>query len=476
VGFDIAFAVCVIGTAGLFYLDRDKSVRASKALWLPVMWLWLVGSRPVSEWLAIWFGWGGLGAGSGLDAQVDGSPLDAIVFMALTAAAIAVLLQRSRATVNLLRSSLPVLIYFLYCAASCLWSPIPDVAFKRWIKDVGDLAMVLVIVTDPEPINALRRVFSRVGFVLLPSSILLIRYSALGRAYDPSGGQVFTGVTDNKNTLGLITFIISLGAMWSFFNLLRAKRRHARVRTRQLVARGVLVAFGLGVLYEARSDTSTSSFMLGALLILATSLSFFRRRPKRVHMLVLSILLLGGIGFLLGGTATVAGAYGKNSNLSDRTTIWAAAIPVCPNPIVGAGFESFWNGYGKYVTGGLSKYERGLNSAHNGYIEIYLNLGWVGVSLIAMLLFVGYRRAWTAFRINPEVGGLMLAYVAAVAIYNITEAGFRILTPTWIFFLLVLVGSRSSAVSVSGSTAKPIAAPVRAGLRRKSVHEVPAVS
>jgi O-antigen ligase len=453
-GFPLAFFIFAAGTVGLFYLDRDNRSKSSRALWLPVIWLWIIGSRPVSAWLGIWLGVGQSGAaGQGLDAQLDGSPTDALVFMVLLAAGIAVLLRRKRDTVSALSSSAPVLIYLLYCLLSCLWSPFPDVAFKRWTKNVGDLAMVLVIVTDPEPIAALRRVFSRVGFILLPASILLIRYSTLGQTYDPSGNQSYTGVTTNKNSLGLITFVISLGAVWNCLNVLRADRNSQR--SRQLLARVTLVAFGVAVLQQARSATSNACFMFGSALILATSLSFFRQRPQRVHALVLTIILTAGVAMLSGGEATVAGAFGKDPNLSDRTTIWAAVIPVCPNPVFGAGFESFWNGYGKYVTGGLSKYERGLNSAHNGYIEVWLNLGWVGIGLIAMLLISAYRQASTAFRINPEVGSVMLAYVATTSIYSITEAGFRIMTPTLIFLFLVLVGSRKIASSANGGNEKP---------------------
>src|ERR1700722_3101036 len=133
--FTLAFIIFAVGIAGLFYLDRDKSAGNSKALWLPVIWLWIIGSRPVSDWLAIWFGWGGSQPGPGLDAQLDGSPVDAAVFIALSAAAIAVLVRRRRSATALLTASLPVLVFFLYCVISCLWSPFPGVAFKRWIKD-----------------------------------------------------------------------------------------------------------------------------------------------------------------------------------------------------------------------------------------------------------------------------------------------------------------------------------------------------
>ena len=89
--------------------------------------------------------------------------MDAVVFLVLLVAAVVVLLRRKRRTLAVLKMSAPAVIYFVYCLLSTLWAPYPGVAFKRWIKDVGDLAMVLVVVTESEPISALQRLFSRVG-------------------------------------------------------------------------------------------------------------------------------------------------------------------------------------------------------------------------------------------------------------------------------------------------------------------------
>jgi O-antigen ligase len=88
---------------------------------------------------------------------------------------------------------------------------------------------------------------------------------------------------------------------------------------------------------------------------------------------------------------------------------------------------------------------RGLNEAHNGYIEVYANLGWVGLGLIVFVLIGGYVRAAAAFFRNPPVGSLLLAYVVTAVVYSATEAGFRYLLPMWIFLLLSIVGA--SAVS-----------------------------
>ena len=432
----LALLVCIAGIAGLFFLDRDKQVRNSKALWLPVIWLWIVGSRPISMWL-----------GSNLADQassqqqlLEGSPVDRFVFQALLATGIIVLLRRKSRTSAFLKANALVLIYFAYCLVAVLWSDFPYVAFKRWIKAIGDLVMVLVVVTDAEPVVALRRLFSRTGFVLLPISILLIRYFGdLGRGYDPDGQAMNTGVTTNKNTLGLVTFVLSLGALWTVCAFLRARCQSNRGR--HLLAHGTLLVFGVALLVMAHSATSAACFMVGAVLLLASSLPVIRRHPSTVHVVVALIALVAGLAILFGGEAAVTHAMGRQENLTGRTEIWAAVIRAVPNGVVGAGFESFWLGPRlKSVWSGLSQYMH-VNEAHNGYIEAYLNLGWVGVSLIVLILISGYRNASAAFRRDPAVAGLMVAFVATAGIYSVTEAGFRMLSPIWIFLLLAKVGS-----------------------------------
>jgi exopolysaccharide production protein ExoQ len=435
----IATLVCFVGIAGLFYLDRDKSIRTSKALWLPVIWLWIIGSRPLSAWLSIWFGLNLDWSGKSIQGQLDGSPADAVAFAILLIAGIGVLVGRGRRTSTLLLANLPIVIYFGFCLVSVLWSPFPDLAFKRWFKAIGDVVMVFIIVTEPDPVAALQRLISRLGFLLLPASVLLIHYSPLGHSWDPDGNPMNTGVTTNKNTLGLITFLIALGVVWSFRLVLRSNRQPNRKR--RIVAQGTLIAFSFAVLGMAHSATSIACFSLGAILILVTGLPSLRRSPGAVHAVVFTILLTGGLLMLFGGEGVVVHALGRQTNLTGRSDIWKAVIPACPNPLLGAGFESFWISpsaeeiYRHPVT-----FNR-VNEAHNGYIEVYLNLGLVGLSLIVWILLAGYRNAVAAFRRNPEIGGLMLAYSITAAFYSITEAGFRMLTPSWIFLLLAIVAA-----------------------------------
>jgi exopolysaccharide production protein ExoQ len=446
----LAILVFSIGIAGLFFLDRDNSVRPHKALWLPVIWLWIVGSRSVSMWLGM-----GVTATVELDATLSGSPVDAAIFAALLAIGIMVLLYRKKKTSAYLAVSGPIILYFLYCLISVTWSPFHEPAFKRWTKAVGDLVMVLVILTDGQPIAALRRLYSRVGFILFPFSVMLIRYSDMGRGYDADGTPSNVGVTTNKNDLGLIAFVISLGVLWNVRSLFVHKDEPHRGR--RLVAQCTLLAFGIALLQMAHSATSVICFILGAGLMFATSLDFIRKRPGRVLALSLGVVLVGGLGLFFGGGAAISESLGRGGGLSGRTDIWAASIAAAGNPVIGTGFESFWNANASKVNHNLQllgfRDLSNLNSAHNGYLEMYLDLGLVGVCLIVLILISGYRSACKTFQHNPELGSLLLACIATGTFYSITEVGFRILTPSWIFLLLGVVGSSGVTCGLLGGQA-----------------------
>jgi O-antigen ligase len=365
-------------------------------------------------------------------------------------------------------------IYFIFCLLSVCWSDYPFPAVKKWVKAVGDLVMILIVLTDEQPLAALRRLFSRTGFVLLPLSVLLIKYYPnLGRTYDNwSGAQMAIGATLDKNLLGVITFVLSLGALWHFLEVLRSEKRDPD-RRRHLLAQGALLFCGIWLLANANSATSTVCFLLGAGLMLATRRQFIRRNPSRVHLLVLGLAASAAMVMLV-GRESATHALGRNSNLTGRTEIWAAVIPMASNPLVGAGFESFW--LSPSVRERLMVMFQGLplNEAHDGYIEVYLNLGWIGVGLMVLLLLDGYRRAAKAFRREPGLGGLLLAYVLTAITYSITEAGFRMLSPNWIFFLLAATQASCISHGVAAVGTPPFnVAPTRASPARNALNARP---
>jgi O-antigen ligase len=405
-----------------------------------------------------------LGLSPSGDTQLEGSPVDAAILGVLLVAAIVVLIRRKRRVWVLMRSNWPILIYFLYCLVSVAWSHHPDVSFKRWIKSLGDPVMVLVIVTDPRPVAAIRHLVSRIGFLLFPTSLLFIRYfGELGRGYTDFGEPVNFGVTTNKNSLGLVVLVISLVVLWNVRRLWTNK--HEPNRGRHLLAQGSLLGFGVILFWMANCSTGKACFVLGAFMMVVSNLRAINTRPARVHVLIFAILLAAGATLFLGGQGDVAEALGRQSSMSGRTDIWEAVIPTVPNALVGAGYESFW------ISSSAENFHQRLlekgwyppvvadtTEAHDGYVEVFLNLGGIGVCLLVLLLIAGYRRAFKAFRRDPELGGLLLAFVAVGVVYSVTEAGFRMLNPAWIFLLLAIIAASGVTTGLLGGR--------KVGLRR----------
>jgi len=130
-------------------------------------------------------------------------------------------------------------------------------------------------------------------------------------------------------------------------------------------------------------------------------------------------------------------AMGRNPTLTDRTEVWGVLLSLVRDPWLGTGFESFW--LGPRLEKMWRIYWWHPNEAHNGYLEVFLNLGWVGVALLAIVLVTGYRRVFEAYRRNLPLGSLRLGYFIVGLNFNFTEAAlFKILHPVWFFFLFAI--------------------------------------
>lgn len=436
----IASLVFVLVVVALFWLDRNRTPRPSGALWVAVVWFLLAASRSLGQWL---YGMSPeylTGQMEASDQLLEGNPFDRAVYMILVILGMIVLLTRRKEVEALLRANGPVILFFLFCAISILWSDFPDVAFKRWIKAVGDLVMVLVILTDREPIAAFDRLLARMTFFLVPLSILLIKYYPnLGRGYDRWDGKAYyTGVALNKNTLGSICLLCGLGIVWRF--IMTYQNKQGIARTRGLVGDTIVLLMIVWLFSKANSMTSLTCFMVGTALLLAGNARAVMRKPALLQLLAAVMLSITICVLFLNLGAGVLELMGRNPTLTDRTDVWALLLSVSANPMVGAGYESFW--LGPRLDKIWNVYQWRPLEAHNGYLEIFLNLGWIGILLLIIVLATEYRKIITAFRRNPPIGSAMVAYFVIGLIYNITEAAyFRMMTPVWMFLLLAMTGA-----------------------------------
>lgn len=425
----IAAAVLIVS---LFYLDRDPDERTSRALFVPLLWCLIIGSRPVSMWLQL------DRAANLADQYTESSPVDAAVFGILILAAALILNHRAVHVKRFLQGNLAILVYFFYCAISVAWADSPTIAAKRWIKAMGEFLIILVILTDANPRAAIKRVFASVSFVLLPLSVLFIKYYPnLGASYDLIDRiMYYYGVTSFKNELGLLCMVCGLTSLWSL--LAAWQDRTLENRWRHLAAHALTILMAVWLVIKADSKTPLVSLGLaGAVMML---ISFRNKEQKQPYVLgvVLGAICIALFAVFFDTAGTLVHALGRTTTLTGRTRIWAAVLAQPINPLVGTGFESFWMGTRMQSVWSMS--QTGIEEAHDGYLELYLNLGWVGIACLCALIVTGYRHAAAMLRDDPQVGRLRIACFTAALVYNFTEAGFRMMNLVWFVFLLSITG------------------------------------
>lgn len=424
--------VFVLWIAGLFFLDRDPRERTSKALWLPVVWTMIICSRSITQWLSL------ERAANFAERYTEGNPVEAAIYAALIAAGLLVLNFRTGKVREFFRSNQVLLFFVAYCALSVLWSVDPAVAFKRWFKGTGNLVMVLVILTDPNPTLAIKRLFSRVGFLLLPLSALLIFFfPSLGTMYDPPEKVTYyLGVTTQKNELGLLCMICGLGSLWAFAGAYAD--RALRGRSRHMLAHGIVLVLALSLIKLCDSMTSFSCLVIAGTLMLLVRRPGTAASPRNVHLLVGGAVALAVFAAFVDSSGVLLRLLGRNATLTGRTDIWKAVLSFHTNPLLGAGFESFWLGGRIERVAEILGYQ-GIAEAHNGYLETYINLGLIGLGLLLATLAVGYRRAVGAMRTHVHAGSLQVAFVTAGVIFGTSEAGFKSMSPMWFGILLAVI-------------------------------------
>jgi exopolysaccharide production protein ExoQ len=411
--------VALLITFGLivFLFRRDPRVKAevSGAIWIPLLWTLIISSRMVSQWL--------MGADGNLSVGTleDGSPLDRNVFLALILAAFAILIKR-RVKISTVAGNNPWMFFYLvFCGLSVAWSDFPDVSFKRYVKEIGNLLMALVVLTENAPAAAIRTLVNRCAYILIPLSIIMFKYyPALGRTYSRwTGDLYYTGVTNNKNSLGVLCAICGIGLAWSLLSLWH--RRMSAVNKKRFWVQALVFLMTVYVLFKAHSATSIACFFVGICILVATRVTALRKHIAAY--LFISLFVIVALYMTGSLVSTTAGALGRDDTLTGRTDVWKLVVGMAENPIVGGGYSSFW--LGERLVKIWKVYSWRPIEAHDGYLEIYLDLGIIGVILIAGVVISSFRTALKMIRTDREQGIFRLAILCAAVLYNVTESAFR---------------------------------------------------
>ncbi len=420
-----------LGLIFIFYLlrkDIKESPHTSAALWIPFVWMAVAASRPISLWLRP-----NNAASQATDFNyLQGSATERNFLIVLICAGLFVLIRRRHKFAFPFRQNSALYVLFIYAMLSISWADYQGVAIKRWIRGIGDIIMILVVLTEEDQREAVEHVLRRCAIVLIPLSVVFVRWvRSFGVVFHHTGSPMWVGVATHKNNLALLCSFVGLLLIW----------RMVKAWPKPNIWDLFLFVLTLYLLQGARSATSLVVLLLGSLVLAIEALA--KGNPKRLTALVLAslaaLMIFQGILTSI-GSDSISGIFfsatGRNTTFTDRVPLWQELIRIgSRKPILGAGFGSFWMGGLTYDL--WSKFQWKPTNGHNGYIDTFLELGLLGLVFLLFFIVQTFIKARNSVEPDWGIGRLQFAFVIMILLHNVTETSMAMPTSfLWILFLM----------------------------------------
>lgn len=281
----------------------------------------------------------------------------------------------------------PILVLTGIALFSYFWSNAPSITLRRAIGLAGTTLFAIYFATRYSSKEQLRLLAWTLGTAAVLSLIFAVALPTYGLDVHPFAGA-WRGVFIQKNLLGRF---MSVNAF--IFLVIALSNKRYRWITWSI--------FGLSVALILLSTSKTSLLIFTTLLIL---LPFYRalRWHYSLFVPILIMVILVIAGFVIWFTTeaeTVLGYFGKDVTLTGRTDLWYMAFTMIQQrPWLGFGYSGFWlgaQGFSGYIWNVIGW---PAPHAHNGFLDLWLDLGLIGVLAFVASFFTSLGQAFTHLR------------------------------------------------------------------------------
>ncbi len=289
--------------------------------------------------------------------------------------ALIMLLPRYQEVISLLSKNKALVLFMGVVVLSMMWSELPSVTLRRALALVGTTVFAVYLALRFSPSELLILLAIALGFSAI-ESLLFVLFSPRTAIHWASNYGAWSGAFGHKNILGR-TMVLTILVLWAVMPQVRRYRWP------------ILGTIALSLLLVVMSQSRTSWIAAFGLLLAVPFLHYMQRSqiPLMIRVLLVALAGLGTLGFVVIEYADVGlQAVGRDDTFSGRTDIWAAAIEVgSDKPLLGHGYRTFW-------TRGLTN-RLLTGNGHNSFLDIWLELGTIGLGLFLTAFIVTGRRA-----------------------------------------------------------------------------------
>ncbi len=334
-----------------------------------------------------------------------------VVYLFLFFSSLIILSKRFDKIVSLIIAEKYLGLFVAICLLSALWSDYSLLSFKRSFQLFVIFLVIVEALVNIDPkilMNQLKIVVS----IYLFYNLYACRF--IPAAIDPVFGT-WRGMEVQKNWLAQNSLYCLLSSI-VFFNF--DKTRLTKLYDSLLILISVLI------IYKAHSSTNLIAVVIivfmGIVFQIESIFNNLGIGRSILGLVFLFILTFSGIFVIFSSEIfeLIPGYFGKDMTMSGRTDIWKFAWNDIEKRIfLGYGFATYWIMGSSRLEVFASIFEGfKVNEAHNGYLEIMLQLGVVGF-IFFLFLIITY-----AYRMLKLNNNLVILIFISIMTLNYTES------------------------------------------------------
>jgi O-antigen ligase len=374
-------------------------------------------------------------------------PITKILFLGIQTGIILLIVVWWKRVVRIVIKEKFLWVFLGITLASVFWSTAPGVTLQRVVILLRATLFGVYLAARYSLKEQLQFVAWALGIAAVLSLMFVIAlpsYGVMGMSDTLSEQAVahagaWRGVYIHKNPLGRMMVLSAV----VFLHAVNSSRRYRWV---------AWAGFGLSVLLILGS-TSKSALLIVAIII--SLLPFYRalrwNYTFTVPFFIIVILLGGSVAVLLVGMAeTILGALGRDLTFTGRTPLWAAVMDkIWERPWLGYGYGGFWQGWSGESAEILRLVRWATPHSHNGFLDVWLDLGLIGLLAFAISFLGTCLQAVTWVRkIKTGEGLWPLAYLTFLLLYNLTESSLLRQNSLWLLYVAVTMSMHNKSLNL----------------------------
>lgn len=371
-----------------------------------------------------------------LDPSTVSAPVhvfDIVIEGVVNACGALLIVSRWRRITAAIRAVWPLMALVAFAALSTAWSDNPLLTLRRSALLLFSTVLAVYLgerYSVEEQIQVLASTFC-----IMIGAILVLRVVAPSYVVDyVSHPGAWKGLSAYKNAFGQYMAIAV-----AVFLLVRFRRL-------DWLRYGFLAAAAAMLLFSQSAASVFCAVLIAAVMPL-WRLARVREEQQLAIYSAAGLIIAAGMYFMTTHSWVVLNLLGRNSTLTGRSQLWASVWDaIWKRPILGYGYDCFWASMGGEALDVRAGAGFLAQRSDNGYLDLALGLGVVGILAFLFVFALSFRRAMAFLKSEPRSIGLWpITYLCIFLVQNMSES--TLLTRGTFTLLLFIMVTTSLALN-----------------------------